>query len=121
MRSGSPSGEDLSLDFAVQHGTVEVVELVIKYGADVAGADNTLARALHRGRLDTAAVLLRHGVVVTNRVFEWSDDYPLGERSADEIEAWIAAAVAHKIESRECQMSRNRPCRGCGRKRYFLE
>lgn len=47
-----------------------------------------------------ANVLLLNGVLVLKHDFEWSGDFPVGERSTAAIEAWITAGVAHLNQSR---------------------
>lgn len=83
------------LDFAGKYGSAEIVELLIKYGADVLQDGRCLCYAVEYERWDVVKVLLRQGVWVWPPSFDWSDRFPLSSRSPEQIEAWVAGGIAY--------------------------
>lgn len=78
----------------------------MKHGAEVVYAGRSLSYAVQHGRWDVARALLRHGVIVWEHNYQWSDLAPLGGRSAAEIEAWVAAGKADFWKCREEDLAR---------------
>lgn len=97
---GYPSSDKSPLDFAGEYGSDEIAEVLIKHGANVDDAYLSLAYAMNRGSWGVAAVLLREGVDVWEPDFPWSASCPLGERSPEEIEAWVEGGKAYIEECR---------------------
>lgn len=89
-------GNDKSmLGLAAMYRSAEIAEVLIKHGAEVGRADRSLCYAVDNGRWDVVKVLLREAVSVWEHLFEWSDYCPLGERTPEEVEAWVAAGAAY--------------------------
>lgn len=93
------------LDCAAKYGSAEIAEVLIKHGADVRHAGRSLLYAVMNKRWDVAEVLLREGVSVWERHLPWSDS-SLGERSPENIEAWVANGMAHKQWATEVATAR---------------
>lgn len=83
------------LGFAAMYGSAEIAEALIWHGAVLHPADRSLCFAVNCGRWDVVKVLLRGGVSVWEPQFEWSDHCPLGKRTEEEIERWVASGIAY--------------------------
>lgn len=75
------------LDFAGKHGSAESAELLIKHGARVSG--RSLSYAMNYRNWDVAAMFVRDMEMVWLQGFPWSRSFPLGERTLEDIKAWV--------------------------------
>ncbi|KAL0631460.1 hypothetical protein Q9L58_009670 [Maublancomyces gigas] len=89
------------IGLAAMYGSAEIAEVLIKHGAKVQFADRSLCYAVDSGRWDVAKVLLREGLSLWENLFEWSEHCPLGERTAEEIEAWVVSGAAYMLQDSE--------------------
>lgn len=90
-----PNSDETPLDFTAKYGSAKIAEALIKHGADASGAGRSLSYAVENARWDVAKVLLREGVSVWAPAFKWTDRFPLGSRSPDEIEAWVKGGMQY--------------------------
>lgn len=111
---GYPISDKSPLDCAGKYGSAPVAEILIKYGAEVKYASRSLSYAVRHENWDVARVLLRGGVHVWEPNYEWAGRAPLGDRSPEEIEAWLDAGASYMEQCRESEMARymKKRCKG---------
>lgn len=92
---GFHSRYESPLDIAAKHGTAEIAEVLIKYGANVRRAKRSLDYAMDCENWAVVKLLMRGGVWMEMPCYEWSDRCPLTSRLPEEIDAWVAGAMEY--------------------------
>lgn len=93
-----PDRDRQPLEVAAKYATAEIVEVLIKHGADLGRAHRSLFYAIKNEKWDMVRVLLREGIPVANGEFMWCSGLTNDKRTPDEVEAFVVGAQRYLRE-----------------------